>query len=162
MATHGTEQWAGVVAKAMTAGGMSHADSLQALSSFKTAVAAKMAKTVRRPCCPKPSLHAILSLHSIAPHEILPECQDGCAAAKPAERVMHSMSRASCTHAAVWSLAAACPYVPALPWTGQSVMSHSAEGRVSVRTGRHPGEAAEGRRQRLCGAGDTWQPGWLL
>ncbi|CAK0783887.1 hypothetical protein CVIRNUC_007087 [Coccomyxa viridis] len=45
VATQGTEQWAGVVAKALTAGGMSHADSLQALQGFKSAVAAKMAKT---------------------------------------------------------------------------------------------------------------------
>ena len=54
MATQGTEQWAGVVAKAMTAGGMDHGQSMQALQAFKTAVAAKMAKTVRRPCFPKP------------------------------------------------------------------------------------------------------------
>ena len=54
VATQGTEQWAGVVAKAMTAGGMDHGTSLQALQAFKTAVAAKMAKTVRRPCFPKP------------------------------------------------------------------------------------------------------------
>ena len=54
MATQGTEQWAGVVAKAMTAGGMDHGESMQALQAFKTAVAAKMAKTVRRPCFPKP------------------------------------------------------------------------------------------------------------
>ena len=65
VATHGTEQWAGVVAKAMTAGGMSHGESLQALQNFKTAVAAKMAKTVRRLCSPKPS-HDMLSLHSTA------------------------------------------------------------------------------------------------
>ena len=50
VATQGTEQWAGVVAKAMTAGGMDHGTSLQALQAFKTAVAAKMAKTVRHPC----------------------------------------------------------------------------------------------------------------
>ena len=54
VATQGTEQWAGVVAKAMTAGGMDHGESMQALQAFKTAVAAKMAKTVRRPCFPKP------------------------------------------------------------------------------------------------------------
>ncbi|CAK0759021.1 hypothetical protein CVIRNUC_002665 [Coccomyxa viridis] len=45
VATQGTEQWAGVVAKAMTAGGMDHGKSMQALQAFKTAVAAKMAKT---------------------------------------------------------------------------------------------------------------------
>ena len=56
VATQGTEQWAGVVAKAMTAGGMDHGESLQALQAFKTAVAAKMAKTVRRPCFPKLSI----------------------------------------------------------------------------------------------------------
>ena len=47
VATHGTEQWAGVVAKALTAGGISHGESLQALQAFKSAVAAKMVKTVR-------------------------------------------------------------------------------------------------------------------
>ena len=50
VATHGTELWAGVVGKAMTAGGMSHDESLQALRSFKSAVTARMAKTVRHPC----------------------------------------------------------------------------------------------------------------
>ena len=55
VATHGTEQWAGVVAKALTAGGLSHGESLQALQAFKSAVAAKMAKTVRGPGSPKPS-----------------------------------------------------------------------------------------------------------
>ena len=47
VATQGTDQWAGVVAKAMTAGGMGHSESLQALQGFRSAVAAKMAKTVR-------------------------------------------------------------------------------------------------------------------
>ena len=55
VATHGTEQWAGVVGKAMTAGGMSHGKSLQALQFLKSAVAAKMAKTVGHPCSSKPS-----------------------------------------------------------------------------------------------------------
>ena len=56
MATQGTEQWAGVVAKAMTAGGMDHGKSMQALQAFKTAVAAKMAKTVRHIYSPSPLL----------------------------------------------------------------------------------------------------------
>ena len=55
VATQGTEQWAGVVAKAMTAGGLSNGESLQALAAFKSAVASKMAKTVRRICFPQPS-----------------------------------------------------------------------------------------------------------
>ena len=54
VATQGTEQWAGVVAKVMTAGGMAHGESLQALQAFKTAVTAKMAKTVRRLCFSMP------------------------------------------------------------------------------------------------------------
>ncbi|CAK0783949.1 hypothetical protein CVIRNUC_007152 [Coccomyxa viridis] len=45
VATQCTAQWAGVVAKAMTAGGMGHSESLQALQGFRSAVAAKMAKT---------------------------------------------------------------------------------------------------------------------
>ena len=62
VATQGTEQWAGVVAKALTAGGMSHTDSLQALQGFKSAVAAKMAKTVsiQRTVCIN-VLHPLLS-----------------------------------------------------------------------------------------------------
>ena len=47
VATHGTEQWAGVVAKAMTANGHSQAESLQALKSFQNSVMQKMGKTVR-------------------------------------------------------------------------------------------------------------------
>ena len=46
VATQGTEQWAGVLAKAMSAGGRNQADSLQALSSFQEKVFAKIAKTV--------------------------------------------------------------------------------------------------------------------
>ena len=46
VATQGTEQWAGVVAKALTAGGRSQAESLQALKSFQTSVKGKMGKTV--------------------------------------------------------------------------------------------------------------------
>ena len=47
VATQGTEQWAGVVAKAMTVNGRSQEESLQALQSFKDSVAGKMSKTVR-------------------------------------------------------------------------------------------------------------------
>ena len=46
VATQGTEQWAGVVAKAMSAGGKNQDESLQALSSFQEKVFSKIAKTV--------------------------------------------------------------------------------------------------------------------
>lgn len=46
VATEGTEQWAGVVAKAMTVNGRSQAESLQALKSFQSSVMQKMGKTV--------------------------------------------------------------------------------------------------------------------
>ncbi|CAK0774053.1 hypothetical protein CVIRNUC_004129 [Coccomyxa viridis] len=45
VATQGTEQWAGVVAKAMSAGGRNQDESLQALSSFQEKVFSKIAKT---------------------------------------------------------------------------------------------------------------------
>lgn len=85
VATQGTEQWAGVVAKALTAGGMSHADSLQALQGFKSAVAAKMAKTVslQRTVCiytPHPLRFSASRCHLMS----WPECEDDCAA-DPAE-----------------------------------------------------------------------------
>ena len=48
VATQGTEQWAGVVAKAMSAGGRSQDESLQALSSFQERVFSKISKTVGR------------------------------------------------------------------------------------------------------------------
>ena len=48
VATQGTEQWAGVVAKAMSAGGRNQDESLQALSSFQEKVFSKIAKTVGR------------------------------------------------------------------------------------------------------------------
>ena len=48
VATQGTEQWAGVVAKAMSAGGRNQDESLQALSSFQEKVFSKIAKTVSR------------------------------------------------------------------------------------------------------------------
>ena len=50
VATQGTEQWAGVVAKAMTAGGRSQTESLQALKSFQSSVMGKMGKTVSSFC----------------------------------------------------------------------------------------------------------------
>ncbi len=46
VATQGTEQWAGVVAKAMTAGGRSQSESMQALKSFQSSVKDKMGQTV--------------------------------------------------------------------------------------------------------------------
>ena len=46
VATQGTEQWSGVLAKAMTVGGRDQAASLQALQSFQNKVFAKIAKTV--------------------------------------------------------------------------------------------------------------------
>ena len=46
VATEGTGQWAGVVAKAMTVNGRSQAESLQALKSFQSSVMQKMGKTV--------------------------------------------------------------------------------------------------------------------
>ena len=46
VATQGTEQWAGVVAKAMTVNGRSQAESLQALKFFESSVTHRMAKTV--------------------------------------------------------------------------------------------------------------------
>ena len=85
VATQGTEQWAGVVAKALTAGGMSHADSLQALQGFKSAVAAKMAKTVslQKTVCvytPQPLRSPAFRCHPMS----WPECENDCAA-DPAE-----------------------------------------------------------------------------
>ena len=50
VATQGTEQWAGVVAKAMTVNGRSQAESLQALKSFQISVTHKMGKTVGSTC----------------------------------------------------------------------------------------------------------------
>ena len=52
VATQGTEQWAGVVAKAMTVNGRSQAESLQALKAFQTSVTQKMGKTVSCSCTP--------------------------------------------------------------------------------------------------------------
>ncbi len=49
VATQGTEQWAGVVAKAMTVGGRSQAESMQAMQSFQDLVMQKMGKTVHPP-----------------------------------------------------------------------------------------------------------------
>ena len=46
VATQGTEQWSGVLAKAMTMGGRNQEASLQALQSFQDKVFAKVAKTV--------------------------------------------------------------------------------------------------------------------
>ena len=46
VATQGTEQWSGVLAKAMTVGGRDQDASLQALQSFQEKVFAKIAKTV--------------------------------------------------------------------------------------------------------------------
>ena len=46
VATQGTEQWAGVVAKAMTVNGRSQAESLQALKSFQSSVMQRLGKTV--------------------------------------------------------------------------------------------------------------------
>lgn len=46
VATQGTEQWAGIVAKAMSFGGKNQAESLQAFKSFQTSVKSKMGKTV--------------------------------------------------------------------------------------------------------------------
>ena len=46
VATQGTEQWSGVLAKAMTMGGRDQDASLQALQSFQDKVFAKIAKTV--------------------------------------------------------------------------------------------------------------------
>ena len=88
VATQGTEQWAGVVAKALTAGGMSHADSLQALQGFKSAVAAKMAKTVStqrtvNTYIPHPLLSPAFRCHLMP----WPECKHGCAA-DPAGAIM--------------------------------------------------------------------------
>ena len=51
VATQGTEQWAGVLAKAMSAGGRNQGESLQALQSFQEKVFAKVAKTVRHTQC---------------------------------------------------------------------------------------------------------------
>ncbi|CAL5221431.1 g3619 [Coccomyxa viridis] len=45
VATQGTEQWAGVVAKAMTVGGRSQSESMQALKSFQSSVKDKMGQT---------------------------------------------------------------------------------------------------------------------
>ena len=50
VATQGTEQWAGVVAKAMTVNGRSQSESLQALKSFQDSVTSKMSKTVSWSC----------------------------------------------------------------------------------------------------------------
>lgn len=50
VATQGTEQWAGVVAKAMTVDGRSQSESLQALESFQALVTQKMGTTVSTPC----------------------------------------------------------------------------------------------------------------
>ena len=60
---------------------MSHADSLQALQGFKSAVAAKMAKTVSTQrtaytYIPPPLLSPAFRCHLIP----WPECEDGCAA----------------------------------------------------------------------------------
>ena len=49
VATLGTEQWAGVVAKAMMVNGRSEAESLQALTSFQNFVQQRMGKTVSSP-----------------------------------------------------------------------------------------------------------------
>ena len=49
VATQGTEQWAGVVAKAMTMGGRNQAESMQAMQSFQNLVMQKMGKTVQSP-----------------------------------------------------------------------------------------------------------------
>ena len=57
VATQGTEQWAGVVAKAMTIDGRSQAESLQALKSFQSSVMQKLGKTVSRLALP---LHLLL------------------------------------------------------------------------------------------------------
>ena len=46
VATQGTEQWAGVLAKAMSAGGKNQDESLQALQSFQDKIFAKISKTV--------------------------------------------------------------------------------------------------------------------
>ena len=46
VATHGFEQWAGVVAKAMSFGGRNKAESLQALTNFQSNVQAKMQEKV--------------------------------------------------------------------------------------------------------------------
>lgn len=46
VATHGFEQWAGVVANAMSFGGGNHDQSLQALKTFQSKVAAKMQEQV--------------------------------------------------------------------------------------------------------------------
>lgn len=46
VATHGTEQWAGVVAKAMMVNGRSQAESLQAHEAFQRSVRQKMGNTV--------------------------------------------------------------------------------------------------------------------
>ena len=56
MATQGTEQWAGVVAKAMTVNGRSQEESLQALKSFQSSVKDKMGQTVSLPCTLTPLL----------------------------------------------------------------------------------------------------------
>ena len=40
-------------------------------------------------------------------------------------------------------------------------MSHSAERRIPVCAGSDSGETAEGRHQRLCGAGNASQPAQL-
>ena len=59
VATQGTEQWAGVVAKAMTAGGRSQAESMQALKSFQSSVMGKMGKTVNLSCSLTPIAMAL-------------------------------------------------------------------------------------------------------
>ncbi len=56
VATSGFEEWAGVVAKAMSFGGRNQASSLQALKSFQASVAAKVQQQVP-PCEPSNGQH---------------------------------------------------------------------------------------------------------
>ena len=64
VATQGTEQWAGVLAKAMSAGGKNQGESLQALQSFQDKVFAKVAKTVRHPVLPLQVPKSIVACHT--------------------------------------------------------------------------------------------------
>ena len=66
VATQGTEQWSGVLTKAMTVGGKSQDASLQALQTFQDKVFAKVAKTV--------SLGAFTQLRRAKCMSFLPSC----------------------------------------------------------------------------------------
>ena len=55
VALHGTEQWAGVVAKAMTWGGKDQAQSLQAFEAFKS----RAMSALRRKVTMMPAMHML-------------------------------------------------------------------------------------------------------